>query len=377
MNDARHTAAPLSALFVQAAPGVPLSPAQQHFNRLLQEVAALTAQIARLQAWETQHRHGHMQALHHSRQQAQALAESLCLQLHGRLQTGPLTASQQRIARRKLRQLLSDWPSTVPEVQALVAHYREEGEDEEAVEAAREAAQRLREQIEEALGQPLDGGDRHQTPEDVMAAGMRQWQRQQDAAEARKAAKRAARQAQKKPQAHARQQAQQLDAQSALRTVFRQLASALHPDREPDAAERERKTALMSTVNAAYEQGDLSTLLRLQMQTLSGAAPGALADERLAAMALLLKDQVKALRDDVQQWHSRLRHELGVAVGAEIDEAAMGRQLQQQRHQAEQQVAVLQADLRSASGEASFKSWLKAEGAAMKEAAQAAASLWA
>jgi len=88
----------------------------------------------------------------------------------------------------------------------------------------------------------------------MMAAGMRQWQRQQQADEARKAAKRAARKALKKPAAHQLTQAQQMDARSAIRTIFRQLASALHPDREPDAQARERKTALMSEVNAAYEK---------------------------------------------------------------------------------------------------------------------------
>ncbi|MBM3386632.1 MAG: hypothetical protein FJY36_03050 [Betaproteobacteria bacterium] len=376
MSDTPHTAAPLSALLVQAQPGLRLSPAQEHFNRLVQQVAALSEQIAWLASWEAQHRHAHVQALHRSQQQAQALAESLILQLHARLQSDALTASQQRIARRKLRQLLTDWPSAAPEIQALLVLGREEGEDQAAAEDAREAAQRLRQQIEEVLGQPLDGGDRHLSPEDVMAAGMRQWQRQQDAAEARKRAKRAARLEKKKPQAHARQQAQQLDAKSALRTVYRQLASALHPDREPVAAERERKTALMSAVNAAYERGDLSTLLHLQMQNLPNAAPGTVADERLVAMAWLLKEQVKALQDDVQQWHSRLLHELGVVVGADADAAAMDGQLQRQRHQAEQEVAALQADGRSVGSDALFKSWLKAQGVAMKEAALAAASLW-
>lgn len=377
MNDALDAAAPqapvFSALMVQAAAGAQLSPAQQHFNRLLQQVSTLSEQITRLEAWEARQRHAHVQALYQSRQQAQALSEALQLQLHEHLQSGLLGSSQQRIARRKLRQLQGKWPSAVPQVQALVALYRDEGEDEEAAEQARAAAQRLREQIEQALGQPLDGGKRHQTPEEVMAAGMRQWQRQQDAADARKAAKRAARKAQKKPQV----QAQQLDAKSALRTVFRQLASALHPDREPDASERARKTVLMSAVNAAYEKGDLSTLLRLQLQTLStGAVHKALADERLAAMALLLKDQIKALQDDWQHLCSRLSQELGVAVGAEPDEAAMDRQLRQQRQQAEQQVAQFEADLRSVGSDAALKSWLKAQGVAMKETASGVASLW-
>ena len=366
MHDAPQSLAPLSALLVQAVAGMALSPAQQHFNRLLQQVAALTERLDRLNAWEARHRHAHLQAMQRSRQQSQAFVEALMLQLHARIQSGQLGSSHQRIARRQLRHWLAQWPSAEPQVQALAALYRDEGEDEEAAQQAREAAQRLRAQIEEALGQPLDGGDRHQTPEAVMAAGMRQWQRQQDAAEARKAAKRAARQAKNKPQALA----QQLDAKSALRTVYRQLASALHPDRESDVAERERKTALMSEVNAAYEKGELSTLLRLQVQTLSpDKSASAVADERLAAMGLLLKEQVKALQDDVQALQQRLAQELGLALGAEVDEAAMDQQLQQQRQQAEQQLAQFESDLRSLDSDADCKSWLKAQGVTMKAAA--------
>jgi len=72
----------------------------------------------------------------------------------------------------------------------------------------------------------------------------------------------------KKPAAHAQAQSEQMDARTAIRTVFRQLASALHPDREPDAQERERKTALMSEVNAAYDKNDLAQLEAQLTQTL-------------------------------------------------------------------------------------------------------------
>lgn len=366
MNEAPRSPAPLSALLVRAVAGTALSPAQQHFNRLLQQVAALTEQLDRLNAWEARHRHAHLQAMQRSRQQAQILGEALMLQLHARIESGQLGTSHQRIARRQLRQWLAQWPRAEPRVQALAALYRDEGEDEEAAEDAQEAAQRLRAQMEEALGQPLDGGNRHQTPEAVMAAGMRQWQRQQYAQAARKAAKRAAREKQKRPQARA----QQLDAKSALRTVYRQLASALHPDRESDVAERARKTALMSEVNAAHEKGELSTLLRLQVQTLSpDKAASAVVNERLAAMALLLKEQVKALQDDLQALQQRLTQELSLALGAVVDEAGMDRQLLQQRQQAEQQLAKFEADLRSLGNDADCKSWLKAQSVAMKAAA--------
>lgn len=51
-----------------------------------------------------------------------------------------------------------------------------------------------------------------------------------------------------------------------IREVFRKLASTLHPDREQDATERARKTALMQRVNVAYDNKDLLQLLELQLE---------------------------------------------------------------------------------------------------------------
>jgi len=45
-----------------------LSAVQQRYNGLLARLEALSAHVARLQAWSGQYRHAHVQALHHSAQ---------------------------------------------------------------------------------------------------------------------------------------------------------------------------------------------------------------------------------------------------------------------------------------------------------------------
>ncbi len=351
-----------------------LSPAQQYFNDLLAQIERLSVQIQRLEAWSDRNRYTHIQALRESVQQAQTHHKSLLLFLHERLQTADLTVQQQRMARGKLRNLIADLSAAAdPQVQALADLYVSEEDAQEAAEEQAEAAQRLRERIEEALGQPLEKPSQYQTPDEMMAAGMRQWQRQQRADEDRKAAKRAARQAQKQAQKKnaAAEKGEvptalmrELDAKSAIRTIFRQLASALHPDREPDEQERLRKTALMSEVNAAYEKNDLTTLLRLQMQVTQGnaqstAGTSRMADDKLIAMSLLLKEQVAALKDDLEQLENRLSRELCVPVRAETDEAGLSQSLQRiqadQRHNADS----LAADLHRIQNEAELKRWLK------------------
>lgn len=52
-----------------------------------------------------------------------------------------------------------------------------------------------------------------------------------------------------------------------MRDIYRKLASALHPDREPDPDKRAARTALMQRANQAYEQKDLLGLLALQLET--------------------------------------------------------------------------------------------------------------
>ena len=364
----------LSALMVQPSEQAPLTPAQQRFNDLLARIEALSGLIQRLEAWSDRHRYAHIQALRESVQLAQTHRKSLLLFVHERLQTADLTDRQQRMARGMVRGLIDHLaPMADPQVQALADVYVSEEDEQEAAEEQAEAAQRLRERIEAALGQPIENPDQYQTPEEMMQAGMRQWQRQQEADEQRKAAKRAARKAQKQAQkkSAAAEKGEvpaalmrELDAKSAIRTIFRQLASALHPDREPDEQERLRKTGLMSEVNAAYEKNDLTTLLRLQMQVTqvnppNKAGPARMADDKLIAMSLLLKEQVAALEDDLDQLESRLSQELCVPVRADADEADLSQSLQRiladQRHSAES----LAADFRRIQNDAELKRWLK------------------
>jgi molybdopterin converting factor small subunit len=124
----------------------------------------------------------------------------------------------------------------------------------------------------------------------------------------------------------------------------------------------------MSEVNAAYEKNDLSTLLRLQMQTtLRGASGvGHLADDRLAGMCLLLKEQVSALEDDLAQLEAELTQALCVPVSAQLSEATMTQALQ--RLQAEQGHVAdsLSADLKRIQNEAELKRWLKEQSRAFK-----------
>ncbi len=367
-----------SGLVLRAPEQAKLSPAQKRFNELLARIEVLTHQVQRLQAWSDRHRHAHVQALYTAAQQARELRKSLLLFLHEQLHSADLTAQQQRMARNKLRSLMDLLsPLADPQVQALADLYADDEVDQEEAEELAEAAERVRAKIEAALGQLIDNPSQYRTPEAMVAAGMRQWQRQQEADDDRKAAKRAARKAKNKPVAE-KAEVQQTDAKTALRTIYRQLASALHPDREPDEQERARKTSLMSEVNAAYEKADLTSLMRFQMQVtqVDPQASARMADDKLQAMCLLLKEQVSVLEDDLEQMQFRLSRELCIPVRADADEAAMTQALQRMQADQRHEVDSLQADLRRIGHEAELKRWLKEQAQLAKEKARQEPAGW-
>ncbi len=99
-----------------------------------------------------------------------------------------------------------------------------------------------------------------------------------------------------------KQQAEQALAEAqlgqTLREMYRKLASALHPDREGDASERERKTALMSRVNVAYDNKDLLGLLELQLEVeqIDASLLNSMSEERLKHFNRVLAGQVEELQ---------------------------------------------------------------------------------
>lgn len=98
-----------------------------------------------------------------------------------------------------------------------------------------------------------------------------------------------------------------------VRIAYRQLASALHPDRETDPQQRERKTALMQRINQAYAANDLLTLLSLQMEVeqIDDDALASLPQQRLAHYITVLKEQASTLRSEIQARVQELRARSG------------------------------------------------------------------
>ncbi|MDI3273997.1 molecular chaperone DnaJ [Pseudomonas sp. MDT1-16] len=105
----------------------------------------------------------------------------------------------------------------------------------------------------------------------------------------------------KKTASHLRQEADAAQASQSVREIYRKLASALHPDRETDPDERERKTVLMQRVNHAYGERNLLDLLQLQLEIehISADTLDALPADRLKHYNQVLSEQLGKLQDEV------------------------------------------------------------------------------
>ena len=353
---------------VAIQPTAELTPAQKRFNSLLARVSQLSASIDMLEALSTQHRSRHLSAMAVLQQQEDTARKNLLLYLDRCVHEAALTATHRRSATQIILALCEALAHKHDvQVQAVFNQHHSEEDAQALAEEAREGAEHAKAVFEDLFGKPLHGADDLHTAEAVFEAGLRQYREQQQ----RLDDKRQAKKVKKKPAARQLKDAQQkMDANTALRTVYRQLASALHPDREPDETERLRKTALMSAVNAAYDRKNLSELLQLQLQLaqIDSTALSRIADDKLNAMCLLLKEQVEALQEDEAQAQFEIRHYLGVNDLDHISAESLARALAIQLRDKEHEVDTLERDLRRIQNEAELKRWLKEQAQLAKEA---------
>jgi hypothetical protein len=92
-------------------------------------------------------------------------------------------------------------------------------------------------------------------------------------------------------------------ARATIRDLFRRLVSALHPDREPDAAERTRKTELMQRANQAYARNDVMELLAIQIQIerIDTTHLAKASEERLGHFCTVLAEQQRLLEQELRE----------------------------------------------------------------------------
>ena len=145
----------------------------------------------------------------------------------------------------------------------------------------------------------------------------------------------------------ARREAAAKAVSQSLREVFRKLVSDLHPDREPDAQARQRKTELMQRVNQAYEANDLLTLLGLQLEIeqIDAADLASVSQERLTHYNQILREQLAELDLELERCIVPFRRGLDRPGGRSLTIADVERDLTAACAQLATMIRALRADL--------------------------------
>lgn len=138
--------------------------------------------------------------------------------------------------------------------------------------------------------------------------------------EAREAQRAKRKKAPRQSAAAAKREAEQAESSKSIREVYRKLASALHPDRETDPREQERKTVLMQRVNHAYAKGNLLQLLELQLEIeqIDRRAIDGLSEDRLTRYNGILEEQIRELDQEIQHVETGFRQSYGIASSVKV-----------------------------------------------------------
>ena len=248
-------------------------------------------------------------------------------------------------------------------VELKALYNKHSGSDYDKVEAA--SLKGFMSVIEDALGVDLGDVDAMESPEEVMRraqAHMDEMRAQSDLAQAAREEQRARRKKSKKQQEKAAQQeaaAEQIS--QSIREVYRKLASALHPDREPDAAERARKTALMQRVNQAYEKRNLLQLLELQLELehIDNDTIARLDEGKLRHYNAILKEQIGELNMELLHVQERFRAQFGIHPFVTMKPESLLRGLNQDIVRVQQANREAERDLRALADVKALKAWLK------------------
>jgi hypothetical protein len=341
-----------------AISGQALAPEQKQFNLLLAKIEKLKESLAQLQTMADDFRQQYSKKISPLLEQQQALNKQMLHFLDQRLQGKGLSAK----VREGMEEIVCNLALAMlhgpdgAEMAALLERYHDEDDedDEDDEELDADITAEMKSMMSNMFGIDMEDDELEGSPEEIFAATMRKMHEAQAEREAAKAKRK------KTPKEKTNAQ-DDLDAGKALQSIYRKLASALHPDREPDEIERLRKTALMKQANAAYEKKDLLALLQLQLaaEQINPQSMTAVAQDKLRHFNRVLKEQATSLQDQMRSTEERLRMEFAIDSYGRITPGALQSALRSSLHGVGAQIQCMQQDLQRIQTDPALKRWVK------------------
>lgn len=368
---------PGSTLELVATPGAKLTPTQRAFKRYVADIEAVELQLKEIAELSSQCRPRYQRKLESLRDDLLKLNREMVLFLDQQLSRKAWTANQ----RATMKEILFGIAETLfespfhDEIETIFDRHSDVSlNDMNASEAAILEADLAAMFGVEAPDQSggADGMDENvaRSAEEILQDAMRFLDEEEDGRAREAAARATAKARNRKSGAPSRAEQQAIDTEKLLKDIYRKLTSVLHPDREPDEAERKRKTGLMTEANKAYESRNLLALLQLQLEAnkLDSRAAATLADDQLKIVNQRLAVQLQELRLERQQLEMMVREEFLLEYNVALRQEAIEKSLKatvagEVQHTKEMRRVfnlIQQSD-------AAFKLWLKDERAMMDE----------
>jgi hypothetical protein len=332
-----------------------LSKGQQTFNRQIQQIEKLRAQLTAWDAATVSYQKKYMQDL----LPLHATATELQVKLLYGLDRAAAQKGLTRTERRALGELIVGLAGEVlaerddPELKAIYnRHGQTDYDSEEAAEA-----QGMKDFLEGVFGFDLGDDAEIDSPDGMMRRAQAQFEERQAQEERRASRRKSAKQLEKEERAEA--DARQIN--QSIREIYRKLASALHPDREPDPQERIRKTELMQRINQAYDKQNLLQLLELQLELehIDRNAIGRLDEERLRHYNAILKKQIAELKEETIRVEAQFCAQFGIAPFVRVKPETVMRELTGDIVRMRQSIREMEQDLLALGDVKSIKAWLK------------------
>jgi len=161
---------------------------------------------------------------------------------------------------------------------------------EKEMEVMKQAMAEMRQMMESLFGFKMDADllDFHDSPESFVRS-----QEKEDSSSNRKKSK-------KELEKELRRNQEEAMKLKSMRNIYISLVKVLHPDTETDPLEIMRKEELMKKVTGAYDDKDLTTLLKLEIEWVASEAHNLdlMTKDKLKIYIASLKEQVKELENE-------------------------------------------------------------------------------
>lgn len=353
-------------LLIVAAPDRPLTPEQQKFNKLVEKIDAARAELLAWDEATRQYAEGHVKRVLPLQREFSGCRLAVARRLDALLAAPGWPKTDRQSMREVLCQLAgslagSDQFDAAERAEMRTLHDQHADTDLDTLQ--REETAVLKELFE--MTQGVDLGDEEFDNEDALLQRARERLDAQRAEQAEREAAQAhlppGKPPRKKTAAQRKREGEEQAASQSVREVYRQLVSALHPDRAIDEADRTTRTAQMQRVNHAYDKQDLLALfaLQLEIEQVDATRLSQVGAERARHYNRVLATQLEELQAEVGGRQARFCMTFNIDPYQRLQPAKLGLLLNREAAVWRATVAEAKADLRQLDQPASAKRWLK------------------